>query len=109
MPMESSGRMDTGAPVPPPMTTARMPAGAAPVFERSVSAANAAVADGSWLKGAASSGAMLVLLVGVVHTDHLAVVAHGKRQVAANFKGSNSAPAWSPDGSRLAVSLSREG
>jgi TolB protein len=33
----------------------------------------------------------------------------GRRQVAANFKGSNSAPAWSPDGSRLAVSLSREG
>jgi TolB protein len=33
----------------------------------------------------------------------------GKRQVAANFKGSNSAPAWSPDGARLAVSLSREG
>ncbi len=33
----------------------------------------------------------------------------GKRQVAANFKGSNSAPAWSPDGSRLAVSLSRDG
>ena len=33
----------------------------------------------------------------------------GKRQVAANFKGSNSAPAWSPDGTRLAVSLSRDG
>jgi TolB protein len=33
----------------------------------------------------------------------------GRRQVAANFKGSNSAPAWSPDGNRLAVSLSREG
>ena len=33
----------------------------------------------------------------------------GQRQVAANFKGSNSAPAWSPDGSRLAVVLSREG
>lgn len=33
----------------------------------------------------------------------------GQRQVAANFKGSNSAPAWSPDGSKLAVSLSREG
>jgi len=33
----------------------------------------------------------------------------GKRQVAANFKGSNSAPAWSPDGSRLVVALSREG
>src|SRR5919204_131353 len=33
----------------------------------------------------------------------------GKRQVAANFKGSNSAPAWSPDGSKLAVTLSREG
>ena len=33
----------------------------------------------------------------------------GKRQVAANFKGSNSAPAWSPDGTKLAVVLSREG
>jgi TolB protein len=36
-------------------------------------------------------------------------LADGKRQVAANFKGSNSAPAWSPDGARLAVSLSRDG
>jgi TolB protein len=33
----------------------------------------------------------------------------GKRQVAANFRGSNSAPAWSPDAKTLAVSLSREG
>ncbi len=33
----------------------------------------------------------------------------GQRQVAANFKGSNSAPAWSPDGSKIAVALSREG
>ena len=33
----------------------------------------------------------------------------GKRQVAANFRGSNSAPAWSPDGKTLAVSLSRDG
>ena len=33
----------------------------------------------------------------------------GKRNVVANFKGSNSAPAWSPDGKTLAVSLSREG
>jgi len=33
----------------------------------------------------------------------------GKRNVIANFRGSNSAPAWSPDGSRLAVTLSREG
>jgi len=39
-----------------------------------------------------------------VHT-----LADGRRQVVANFKGSNSAPAWAPDGSRLAVSLSREG
>ena len=31
----------------------------------------------------------------------------GKRQVAANFRGSNSAPACSPDGRTLAVSLSR--
>ena len=36
-------------------------------------------------------------------------IADGRRQVAANFKGSNSAPAWSPDGTKLAVSLSREG
>src|SRR3954462_4375502 len=33
----------------------------------------------------------------------------GKRNVAANFRGSNSAPAWSPDGKSLAVTLSREG
>src|SRR6267142_957039 len=33
----------------------------------------------------------------------------GKRNVVANFKGSNSAPAWSPDGRTLAVTLSREG
>jgi len=33
----------------------------------------------------------------------------GQRQVAANFKGSNSAPTWAPDGSRLVVSLSRDG
>src|SRR5439155_446622 len=33
----------------------------------------------------------------------------GKRSVIANFRGSNSAPAWSPDGRRLAVTLSREG
>ncbi len=33
----------------------------------------------------------------------------GRRQVLANFRGSNSAPAWAPDSSRLAVTLSREG
>jgi TolB protein len=33
----------------------------------------------------------------------------GKRQVVANFRGSNSAPAWAPDGKTLAVTLSREG
>ncbi len=33
----------------------------------------------------------------------------GQRPVAANFKGSNSAPAWSPDGNRLAVVLSKDG
>jgi TolB protein len=33
----------------------------------------------------------------------------GRRQVLANFRGSNSAPAWAPDGSRLAVTLSRDG
>ena len=33
----------------------------------------------------------------------------GKRNVAANFRGSNSAPAWAPDGKSLAVTLSREG
>jgi TolB protein len=36
-------------------------------------------------------------------------LADGKRQVAANFKGSNSAPTWAPDGTRLAVTLSRDG
>ena len=32
-----------------------------------------------------------------------------QRQVLANFRGSNSAPAWSPDGRRLAVTLSKDG
>jgi TolB protein len=33
----------------------------------------------------------------------------GQRHAVANFYGSNSAPAWSPDGRRLAVVLSKEG
>jgi TolB protein len=33
----------------------------------------------------------------------------GQRTVMANFKGSNSAPAWSPDGRTLAVTLTQEG
>ena len=36
-------------------------------------------------------------------------LASGRRQVAANFKGSNSAPAWSPDGKQLAVVLTKDG
>jgi TolB protein len=36
-------------------------------------------------------------------------VASGKRRALANFRGSNSAPAWSPDGQTLAVTLSRDG
>ena len=42
----------------------------------------------------------------VVYTHSLL---DGKRQVVANFRGSNSAPAWSPDGKTLAVTLSRDG
>ena len=33
----------------------------------------------------------------------------GNRQVVADFWGSNSAPAWSPDGKRLAVTLTKDG
>jgi TolB protein len=33
----------------------------------------------------------------------------GKRKVMANFKGSNSAPAWSPDSKHLLATLSRDG
>ncbi|QNN55463.1 Tol-Pal system protein TolB [Diaphorobacter ruginosibacter] len=36
-------------------------------------------------------------------------VSSGKRRLIANFRGSNSAPAWSPDGRTLAVTLSRDG
>ncbi len=36
-------------------------------------------------------------------------VGSGKRRLIANFRGSNSAPAWSPDGRTLAVTLSRDG
>ena len=40
----------------------------------------------------------------VMHT-----LATGRREIVANFKGSNSAPAWSPDGRRLAVVLTKDG
>jgi TolB protein len=36
-------------------------------------------------------------------------VATGRRRLIANFRGSNSAPAWAPDGRSLAVTLSRDG
>jgi TolB protein len=36
-------------------------------------------------------------------------ISSGKRRLLANFRGSNSAPAWSPDGRTLALTLSREG
>ena len=39
-----------------------------------------------------------------VHT-----VATGQRRVVANFRGNNSAPAFSHDGKKLAVALSRDG
>ncbi|MBX3680180.1 Tol-Pal system beta propeller repeat protein TolB [Cognatazoarcus halotolerans] len=42
----------------------------------------------------------------VVYVHSLAT---GLRNVAANFKGSNSAPAWSPDGRQLAVVLTKDG
>jgi TolB protein len=42
----------------------------------------------------------------VVYVHDLAT---GVRRIVANFKGSNSAPAWSPDGRQLVVTLSREG
>lgn len=42
-------------------------------------------------------------------TIYVHEVATGKRHLVANFKGSNSAPAWSPDGKTLALTLSRDG
>ena len=36
-------------------------------------------------------------------------LATGKRKIVARFKGNNSAPAWSPDGRELAVTLSKDG
>jgi Tol biopolymer transport system component len=36
-------------------------------------------------------------------------LATGQRHIVANFKGSNSAPAWSPDGRKLAIVLSKDG
>jgi TolB protein len=36
-------------------------------------------------------------------------VASGKRRLLANFRGSNSAPSWSPDGKQLVVTLSLSG
>jgi TolB protein len=42
-------------------------------------------------------------------TIYVHEVLSGKRRLVANFKGSNSAPAWSPDGKTLALTLSRDG
>jgi TolB protein len=42
----------------------------------------------------------------VVYVHELAT---GQRKVVANFKGSNSAPAWAPDGRSLVATLSRDG
>ena len=42
-------------------------------------------------------------------TIYVHEVATGKRHLVANFKGSNSAPAWSPDGKTLALTLSHDG
>ena len=36
-------------------------------------------------------------------------LAQGTTKVVANYWGNNSAPAWSPDGSKLAVTLTRDG
>ena len=36
-------------------------------------------------------------------------LAQGTTRVVANFRGNNSAPAWSPDGRFLAVALSKDG
>ena len=36
-------------------------------------------------------------------------VGSGKRRLLANFRGSNSAPAWSPDGKTISITLSRDG
>jgi len=40
---------------------------------------------------------------------YVQTLATGKRQLLANFKGSNSAPAWSPDGNKLAIAMTRDG
>ena len=42
----------------------------------------------------------------VIYVHELAT---GKRQMVANFRGSNSAPAWAPDGQSLVATLSRDG
>jgi TolB protein len=36
-------------------------------------------------------------------------ISSGKRRLLANFRGSNSAPAWSPDGKTISITLSRDG
>lgn len=42
----------------------------------------------------------------VVYVQNLVT---GTRNLAANYKGNNSAPVWSPDGKKLALALSRDG
>ena len=40
---------------------------------------------------------------------HLHYIPGGQRHIIANFQGLNSAPAWSPDGRKLAIVLSKDG
>ena len=56
-PMDRSVRMDTGAPVPPPMTTARRCSPGPTTGGVEPSAAKAAVAEGSWVNAGFAMGA----------------------------------------------------
>lgn len=57
------------------------------------------------------SGAQLAYVSFESHKPVIYVheLATGKRQMVANFRGSNSAPAWAPDGKSLVATLSRDG
>jgi TolB protein len=57
------------------------------------------------------SGALLAYVSYETHKPVVFVhtLASGERQAVANFKGSNSAPAFSPDGKSMAVVLTRDG
>jgi TolB protein len=59
-----------------------------------------------WVADADGEGAQSALAKPVIYVHDIPT---GRRRVLANYRGSNSAPTWSPDGATVVATLSRDG